>query len=413
MARWVISMFLLMMVAGAIWLANPTKAAAAGASSNKPVVTFGIQPASSTKPDGRGYFSFNATPGAQIHDYAAVINYSYQPLVLSLHVADATNTAEGDFALEPPDRPAPNLGSWIHLLPSQASVTVPARTLGGSVPVVIVPFSIMVPPKADPGDHIGGILATLESEITSPSGQRIHLLQSVGTRIFVRVSGPLHPSLAVQGLNVSYEGSANPLGKGTAILTYRVKNTGNVGLGGNQTVWVSGLFGSKTYAVKVPTVKLLLPGNSVGERVRLPGFFPEFRETAHVSISPLVIPGSVQPPSGPFQADVSFWAVPWTLLAIIVVLLGAIVAAILIRRRRRRPPKDQPGGPSSPPAASGHADLRDTPGVPDAPQAPNEGRPSVPVGAEASGNGTGAAGRSSAGGASNAGRTSGADQEHE
>jgi hypothetical protein len=203
---------------------------------------------------------------------------------------------------------------------------------------MIIPFLVEVPKSATPGDHVGVLTATLVSSIISKSGQRVALDQTVGTRVFIRVSGPLHPAFAVENLKVDYEGTLNPIGKGKAVLSYVVKNTGNVALGGKQTVSVSGMFGSKAVAKKTAEVQLLLPGFSVRESVTITGVIPEILDTGHVSISPLYIPGSVQPASGPFKATVQFWAVPWVLIAILLFILLAAVWLIVWRRRRRRKP---------------------------------------------------------------------------
>ena len=311
--------------------------------STKPVVTFGIQPASDQAPDSRSYFDFNATEGGLIRDHVAVINYSLQTITLQIHPTDAANTAEGNFALLPPNSPDPLLGSWLTMPAFDANVTLPPRG------TAIIPYSIKVPANAIPGDHIGGILATLQSSINSKSGQKIKLLQSVGTRIFVRVSGPIHPGFKISDLKINYHGTADPIGDGEAVLSYRVSNTGNVALGGNQTVSVTGLFGGRTYARNLTPIGLLLPGSVLGVRVVLPKFFPEIQMTAHVSISPLVIPGSVEPPSGPFKQDITFWAIPWTLIAIVAGVLLVLAALIFYRRRRRRHPAGGPEGSGSGP----------------------------------------------------------------
>jgi Bacterial protein of unknown function (DUF916) len=312
---------------------------------NKAVVTFGTQTATATKPDGRGYYSFAATPGAQVLDHVAVINYSNKTVTLTLRAADAINTPQGGFAVIPINERSKDIGTWIALPASDLSVTIPPRSN------LIVPFLVEVPKNASPGDHIGAITATLASFVVSKSGQRVRLLQTTGTRVFLRVSGPLHPGFAVQNLKINYTGTANPAGTGQAVLTYTVRNIGNVALGGRQTVYITGLFGTKRTAVHVAEVQLLLPGNSVNESVRISGILPEFRDTGHVSISPLYVPGSVQPASGPYTATVSFWAIPWTLLAIVVILI--LVIWLLIRRRRRgKRPDKGPGRPAGPAAAA-------------------------------------------------------------
>jgi Bacterial protein of unknown function (DUF916) len=314
----------------------------------KNISTFGIQPATRTAPDALGYFDFGATPGGVILDYVAVINYSLKPLTLGIKSSDALITSAGGFALQPPNHPVTQLGSWVHLPKTLSSVTVPARSFE------IVPFTVTVPKNASPGDHAGGILATLQSFVESKSGQRIKLLQSVGARIFLRVSGPLHPGLTISNLQVHYTNPVSPLESGRAKITYTVADTGNVALGGRQSVWISGLFGTKRYAAKVPEVQLLLPGYSVRETAVVSGILPEVWERAHVSITPLVIPGSVQPKSGPFTASKGFWAVPWVLIAVVIAALALVGSVVRRRRRRRMKPSGGLGDPATSPNSTAH-----------------------------------------------------------
>ena len=305
----------------------------APAASNS-VITFGVQPAGPKKPDGRSYFSFVVTDGAHISDHIAVTNYSFQRLTLSLHASDALNTPQGDFALLPPNQRSTQVGKWIKLHSSKKKVVIPARG------TVIVPFTVVVPHKAEPGDHAGGIIATLESSARSPTGQLYHLLQNVGARVFIRVSGVLRPSLTVEGVRVGYRGTLNPVGKGSTRVTFTVHNSGNVAFGGIQSVEVSGLFGLSSSAKGLKQLGLLLPGSRVTETVDVHGDFPQFMMKAHVSIKPLSLPGAVQTAPGPFEASKRFWVIPWMLL-----LLAALLIALVwwMRAHRRKPTQARRG----------------------------------------------------------------------
>jgi hypothetical protein len=300
------------------------------------VVTFGIQPQGLGKVDQRGYFTYSTTPGAHLSDHAAILNYSYRPLTLRIGVADAVDTSTGGFALTPDTVNPKGVGTWISFPAAMATVHVPARA-GNKIGEVDVPMSVRIPAKANPGDHVGGITVSLDSAALSPTGQKYKLVQRVGARVFIRVIGALHPQLSIEHLTMRYRYSANPLGAGNATITYTVHNTGNIALGGTQEVQVRGLFGATAEADLLPPIPLLLPGFSVQMRVTVHQVYPEFRETARVTISPLKVPGSVLPPAGPWSATVSVWAVPiWLLLAISLLLLLGIVELVLRRRRGRR-----------------------------------------------------------------------------
>ena len=296
----------------------------------KAVVTFGTQTASATAPDQRRFFDFGATPGGNVFDHVAVINYSSQPITVSIRGTDGENDDTGKFTFRPVNQVSTDIGLWIKVLRSDLQVTIPARSN------VIVPFLVSVPSGASPGDHIGGITATLESSIVSKNGPKVHLLQTVGSEVYVRVSGPLHPRLSIEDLKVHFAGTLNPIGTGSARLSFRVANTGNIALAGRQTVYVTGLFGSKTSTLHVKDLPLLLPGFSAPVTVSMSGVPPEIYEHARVSVRPLAIAGSATPQSGPYAGAKVFWAIPWTAIALVVVILMIIVVLILRRRRRRK-----------------------------------------------------------------------------
>ncbi len=320
------------------------------------VVTFGVQPASASAPDDRNIFTFSATPGAHLSDHLAVRNYSHEPLTLTVRATDATNTPSGDFALLPETDAPGDIGTWVGIPDEYRTLTVPPRGY------TIVPFELTVPAGAAPGDHAGGAVVTLESTAASPTGQSYRLLQAVGARIFVRVSGPVHPRLAIGDLRARYRGSSSPFGAGRVEVSYTVRDAGNTALGGRPTVWLSGPFGYRSATKTLPEVRLLLPGHAVHQQVNFEGVPPRGRLVAHVSVTPLVLPGSPDHP-GPARASVSFWAVPWLVAPAVAGAALAAAAWLAARRRRRNRPLEPgeegsgggeppggPGGGGSPPA---------------------------------------------------------------
>ena len=308
--------FIAQFALGSTALGAPKPSSAGTPAASGGVITFGVQPAGPKQPDGRSYFSFSVTDGAHLSDHIAVTNYSFQRLTLTLHSSDALNTVQGDFALLPPNQRSTQVGRWIKIPSAGKTLHIPPRG------TVIVPFTVVVPHTVQPGDHAGGIIATLESTARSQSGQLYHLLQNVGARVFVRVSGVLRPLLTVEAVKIGYRGTLNPFGTGTARVTFTVHNAGNVALGGTQIIQVSGLLGMSSLAKGVKQLGLLLPGSRVTESVDVAGVFPQIWMTAHVAIKPLTLPGALQTMPGPFEASTHFWAVPLMLLLILVLLIG-------------------------------------------------------------------------------------------
>jgi hypothetical protein len=290
--------------------------------------TFGIQPSGAKKPDQRPNLSYSVTPGAALRDYVAVWNYGTKPITLRLYAGDAFITGDGGFDVLAAGKESTAVGSWAKL--GRARVTVPRRSR------VIVPFTLTVPRNATPGDHAGGIVASLAATRTDAKGNKVRVDQRVGSRIYMRVTGKLTPQLSVEGLHTAYHGTLNPFATGSATVTYTVRNTGNVRLGARQLLRVSDLFGGDATVHRPRGIPELLPGSALRFTATATGVLPTVRDTTTVTVDPVPVRGDVPPPTRPrVTASTDFWAVPWTVLGLVLVLL-AVVVLFFVRRRRRR-----------------------------------------------------------------------------
>ena len=320
--------------------------ASAGAATPTPAtsrVTFGIAPASATGADGRAHFTFGATPGAVLFDHVSLLNYASVPLTLQVYARDAQEATGGGFGLLPAAATSLGVGAWISGPPGDAAVQVPPRTAKGQPGQTVVPFTMRVPADATPGDHVGGIIATLQTVGKNASGQQIILDQRVAARVFVRVSGQISPQVTLSSLGAAYGGTANPFGRGTVEVHYVVTNAGNVDVGlSSQSVSVSGLV-ADTHQARVAAVPLLLPGSSVSESVIVPAMWPQFRLHATVTVKPFLLNGTSTQPLSPVTGTTSRWAIPWTPLLLIAMIVG--IAWYI--RRRRKAQRVAPSRPSS------------------------------------------------------------------
>ncbi|AWZ16512.1 DUF916 domain-containing protein [Streptomyces sp. ICC1] len=299
-----------------------TTAPAAGAEDRKS--TFGVQPAGPKGPDARPHFSYGVTGGAGMRDQIAVWNYGEESLTLAVYASDAVNTVDGGFDLLPAGQAPKDAGSWIKLEKDQ--VTVPPK---GNV---LVPFTVSVPRDVTPGDHTGGIVASLPGGGQDAQGNKVKLDQRVGARVYIRAAGTLTPRLEVQQVSAAYEGTANPFAAGSATVTYTLRNTGNVRLGARQAVRVNGLFGTSVTAGGLGDLGDLLPGSSLTITAKADGVAPVVRSSAVVSVQPVAARDGVDPKLPSLTRSVSLWTVPWTLLAVVLVITGG---GLWVRRRRR------------------------------------------------------------------------------
>jgi len=311
---------------------RPAGSPPAQTADNQPAQTFGIQPASATEPDSRGTFSYAATPGAVVKDHVAVWNYSDQPLTLRLYPADAFNTDSGGYDVLPEGRPSTQAGSWLKA--AADSLTLPARSRQ------IVPFTLAVPAAASPGDHAAGIVASLRRESKDAKGNAVTVDQRVGARLHVRVSGELRAELRVENARAVYHPSLNPLAAGHTTISYSVRNTGNVRLGGRQAVRVSNLLGSIATGSAPADLQELLPGNAVTYRLDVAGAYPTLWATAGITIDPLAIGGDRDPKLSSSVSKQRFASIPWALLA--ALLPPALLGGRWWQRRRRPAPPALP-----------------------------------------------------------------------
>lgn len=291
--------------------------------------TFGIGPATAKGVDGRPYLNYLASPNSRFSDHVAVVNLAVRPITLNLYVQDATIASDGQFGYLARAGHAVDAGTWItpETPHGAKTVTVPARA------TIIVPIAIHVPSDAEPGDHAAGVIISVISKVTSNNGERVDFEQRVALRTFFRISGPLHPMLTVTNLKVHPKDSFSPVAGGSAVVTYTVRNSGNVRLGAHQKVFVSGLFGISANAKPLADVPLLLPHTSVNYSVTVKGVWPQFLMHARVQLQPLTVVGDVDPGLAKKYSDSkAFWAIPWIWLIILLALI--LVIYLWIRRAR-------------------------------------------------------------------------------
>jgi len=338
------------LAASSAWAADPTPSPSAAAQGK---VTFGLGPASATDLDARPDFTLLQARGGDVDDHVALVNLSTTDLPITLYVVDAVTGADGQVALAPKDAKASDLAAWVKFnYPGGKSlVVVPARGK------VVVPFHVTVPDNAPVGDHLAGIVASITAKSGVDAGAPdLALEQRVGVRLNMRVAGELKPELAIENLKANYVGTLNPVGKGNVVVSYTVRNAGNVKLGGKQNVTIKGLIGGGSTAADLQDIPLLMPGASVDVTTVVSDVAPLIYLSSEVAVT-AVAPGTdANPVVAPASASTHIWAVPWTLLALLLAL--GLLATLLLRRRK------------SPPATGGSGNQ---------PVAPMNAPPSGPV----------------------------------
>ncbi|BCJ70283.1 WxL protein peptidoglycan domain-containing protein [Polymorphospora rubra] len=308
--------------------AAPEPSSPAGAD---PGITWAVQPSDASGPTGRSYFVYDAAPGQRIDDQIAVRNLGRTPLTLHLYGTDAFTTDDGSFGLLPASQPPTGVGTWATI--GEDRVVVPPGRH------VVVPFHLVVPADASPGDHAGGLIASVATVGTTADGQRVNVDRRVAARVYLRVAGPLTPALQIETLRVTSHVPLNPLDRGTVEVRYRLRNTGNVRIAGTGSVAVSGPFRwelARTGTVDVPE---LLPGGVTEVTERITGL----PAAGRLDIAVHVTPSTMDVPLSTVTRTHGVWAVPWVLL-----VLGLLAAALAVGAiRRRRPGTTRPAAPAT------------------------------------------------------------------
>lgn len=289
-------------------------------------VTWGVAPAGRGGPDGRATFAYKLDPGAVLTDHAGISNYSGRPITVDLYASDAFTTPGGGFDLLPAARTPTDVGTWVAIEPRYRRLVIPSKSR------VDVPFRLTVPRNATPGDHTGGIVASIVASGTDADGNRVQVDRRVGARIYLRVTGDLTPAFTVERLDADYRGTRNPFTGGAVTATYRVRNTGNVRLTGTPRVEVSGPFGVGRRAAGGPALPELLPGGEYIVTSQVRGVAPLFRLDVAVRLAP--VPVNATAPAPAAAGRTSVWAWPWRQAALL--LLAAAGVWLVWRRRRAR-----------------------------------------------------------------------------
>ncbi|MGW0820014.1 WxL protein peptidoglycan domain-containing protein [Streptomyces sp. NPDC002845] len=270
----------------------------------------------------RPYFYVTADPGTTVRDKVVVTNKTAEPLTFRLYAADAYNTArDGGFAIRTVTEKQRGVGAWAK--PSKSRVTVPAR---GSV---TVPFTLRVPERAEPGDHPGALVALDERIDPGDGATALGVQRAVGARIYLRVSGPTVPALAVEQVRVRHDRPLVPgIGSSTATISYTLHNTGNVTVDPRVELRAVGLFGRTLLARDLTGLPSeLLPG----QRVRLT---EPWRGAPQFDWGDITLTASAEGTRE--SVSVSFFALPWLVAVVLAALLAGAVVVIRVRRRQAR-----------------------------------------------------------------------------
>lgn len=301
---------------------------------------WGIAPSGAGNGGERDFFVYQLKPGQGFQDVVGISNLTDEPLTFTIIARDAFNTpGDGGFALQDTDATPEDAGGWIELAADEYTVEPQSRA--------DIPFNIVVPPNASPGDHAAGIIATLRPDESADGNDLdIRIERRIAARVYVRVAGPLTPGLAIERLDIDHDPASWSIFSGrSATISYTVRNVGNVRTAPTARLSLVGPLGGSIETFPPRVLPELLPGSTAQVTVQVDDVRPLFRITAELEVE------AVGEAAASSKRSTSMWAIPWLPIA-----LFAVAAAGYWRWRRRRRTGGT-GGDVAPPSPSRPKDL--------------------------------------------------------
>lgn len=178
------------------------------------------------------FFELSVNPGGTWNSFIKVVNVNDFDMTLYASVVnfEANNKENGQGKFTPvlkddPEARTRTLAGWVNI--TKDPIPVPA---GGSVQV---PFSINVPPDADPGGHYAAVL--VGTQPTSPVNGGLAVSSYISSLIFAKVSGDIVEKGDIRELSTPHVFYNTP----EVPITLRFENAGNVHIlpQGNITIY--------------------------------------------------------------------------------------------------------------------------------------------------------------------------------
>jgi len=272
----------------------------------------------------RSRFSYQVEPGQTIQDEYLVQNTGTTVQSVTVYATDAFNAEDGSFALLEGNASPIGAGQWITFDNGTNRIEV---TLDPGAQQVL-PFTVITPADASPGDHAGGMIVSA----LSPAGE-VSVDRRVGIRLYVRVRGLLQPGLTISSIESSYQPSLNPFA-GETTMKMSLSNTGNVSLSADTVAQVRGVFGIPLSGLTDMEIPEMLPGTSRTVSLVVPGVGPWVYLNPHVSLAATVDDDALNAgvlPTGERSSDLI--VVPWAFLLLALIGGGVWLLARFSRRR--------------------------------------------------------------------------------
>jgi hypothetical protein len=281
----------------------PARALAQDATQQIPAVEVHPVGTSRDDPNGGQWFVMTLSPGETKQLQVRLYNAAEVGQTVKLYLADIHFDSHGIPEVE---NESTDVGKWGRF--DEMEVSVPAKQS------VLEALPIQAPENADPGDHIGAVVAEQSPQGSGP----IQTIKRIATRLYVTLPGDARKDFVVDKVQVSKDRSFF-----TRELTTTVwlRNTGRVRL--EPTVRVN------KDAARGPSLLLAQSANRYVATEHVGFFGGPVRLHIDAQTRSLGLAGPVR------QMSVTTWVIPWHLFVILALLAGLVFALRKIFSGRR------------------------------------------------------------------------------
>jgi hypothetical protein len=278
-------------------------------------------------------FEFSVAPGSSVSGVVTLINETEKAETYALSVKNFIASGEVGAQTYLDEAEPAGLAAWVRA--DRPAVTLEPKTSAE------IPFTISAPADAEPGGHYATIFFTRGPGAVDGSG--VGIAEQVGALLLVSVPGNVREALEVDSFRIA---GPSVMSRLPVALELRVRNAGSVHEKPAGTIDVRNMFGNVVARLDAnPTRAAVLPNSirrfsngwqkSTDGDVR--GFFAGAKEewrnfgfgkyTATVNATYGRLGTAIE------SRTVSFWIIPWRLMAIGASLATALVILILLYNR--------------------------------------------------------------------------------
>lgn len=265
--------------------------------------------------------NLTADPGQSIQANISIRDVATSPLVVKSEVNDFTANGEDGtpkLLLEEGEVSPYSLKSWIAPIPQLNLKPKQIESL---------PVTIRVPANAAPGGYYAVVRFTATAPELEDTG--VSLSASLGTLILLRVNGDAKESLAIEEFTTSKDGTTGSLFDAAPLdFIVRLRNEGTVHLQPTGKIAVKDMFGNQIANVNV----------NLNQSNVLPGSVRRFEAPLDKSVIgdrwlfgryTADLTASYGSKKGIVTSQISFWIIPYKLIAAIV--LGLLLLFFILR----------------------------------------------------------------------------------